>query len=147
MSDARPSTSSLVVDTGVFGSGLVPSSADLARRYLPHLVGRRVVIAYKTVAELRYAAIRRGWGDATLQEMERRLGGATVATVDDGLARVYARLKADCTQAGHPLGQKVHDGDRWIAATAIRYRIPLVSHDGIFVAAPGLDLVTELERA
>jgi hypothetical protein len=39
----------------------------------------------------------------------------------------------------------VHDGYRWIAATAKRYAIPLVSHDGIFRNAPGLDLITELE--
>ncbi|HUP70813.1 MAG TPA: PIN domain-containing protein [Acidimicrobiales bacterium] len=136
-----------MVDTGVFGSGLVPSSGDLARHYQPHLVGRRVIVAYQTVAELRYGALRRNWGAATIADMEARVRAATVAPVDDRTAEVYAELKDACVRVGHGLGQKVHDGDRWIAATAIRYRIPLVAHDGIFRDAPGLDLVTELEQA
>ena len=48
-----------------------------------------------------------------------------------------------CRQAGHALGEKLHDGDRWIAATAIRIENPFVSHDGIFTEAPGLRVVTD----
>jgi predicted nucleic acid-binding protein len=45
--------------------------------------------------------------------------------------------------AGHRnLAQKVHDADRWIAATAVRLGLPLVSNDGIFVDVPGLKLET-----
>jgi predicted nucleic acid-binding protein len=44
--------------------------------------------------------------------------------------------------SGHPLGSKVHDGDRWIAATAIRLGLPLASHDAVFNGAPGLELHT-----
>jgi predicted nucleic acid-binding protein len=58
---------------------------------------------------------------------------------------VHAGLKDQCLRNGHALGQKVHDGDRWIAATAVRYGIPLVSHDQIFKGVPDLELLTELE--
>ena len=34
------------------------------------------------------------------------------------------------------------NADRWIAATAIRLGIPLVSNDGIFRGAPGIELAT-----
>jgi tRNA(fMet)-specific endonuclease VapC len=37
----------------------------------------------------------------------------------------------------------VHDADRWIAATAIRLGISLVSNDGIFDHVPGLQLETK----
>jgi hypothetical protein len=47
-----------------------------------------------------------------------------------------------CQQAGHALGDKLHDGDRWIAATAIRLGVPLASHDRLFNAAPGLQIMT-----
>jgi len=47
-----------------------------------------------------------------------------------------------CQQAGHALGDKFHDGDRWIAATAIRLGVPLVSHDRLFTETPGLQLIT-----
>ena len=45
-----------------------------------------------------------------------------------------------CERIGHALCQRNHDADRWIAATALRLRIPLVSNDGIFENAPGLEL-------
>jgi predicted nucleic acid-binding protein len=38
--------------------------------------------------------------------------------------------------------QSHHDADRWIAATAIRLGIPLISNDGIFADAPGLTVET-----
>lgn len=142
-----PQDGPVVVDTGVFGSGLVPSSGDLARRYQHHLVGRRVDPAYQTVAELRYGSLRRKWGAQRLEAMEDRLRRATVAPVDERTALIYAQLKLACVDDGHGLGQKDHDGDRWIAATAVRYGIPLVSHDRIFEGAPGVDLITELASA
>jgi predicted nucleic acid-binding protein len=147
VNDGSAAPVAVVVDTGILGSGLVSSSAGLVRRYQQHLIGRRVVIAFQTVAELRYGARRRNWGPATIEDMEARLRAATIAPVDDRTASVYAELKDNAVRAGHGLGQKVHDGDRWIAATAIRYSIPLVAHDGIFKNAPGLDLITELEEA
>jgi predicted nucleic acid-binding protein len=54
-----------------------------------------------------------------------------------------AELRLRCRQAGHALGDKLHDGDRWIAATAIRLDVTLVTHDGIFTDAPGLRVITE----
>jgi len=53
-----------------------------------------------------------------------------------------AELRLDCRRLGHPLAGKPHDGDRWIAAAAIRLRAPLVSDDRIFRAAPRLELLT-----
>lgn len=58
------------------------------------------------------------------------------------LVSVYAQLRADCEAAGHALAQKAHTADRWIAATAIRLGLPLVSNDGIFRGTPGLMLET-----
>jgi tRNA(fMet)-specific endonuclease VapC len=76
--------------------------------------------------------------------LEARIARLKVAGVDDRLTTTYAELKDHCLRTGHALGQKLHDGDRWIAATAIRYGIPLISDDSIFCNAPGLQLITEL---
>ena len=51
---------------------------------------------------------------------------------------ICAQLRADCAAMGHALAQREHTADRWIAATALRLRIPLVSNDTIFKAVPGL---------
>ena len=48
------------------------------------------------------------------------------------------RLRFDCERIGHALGQRDHDADRWIAATALRLGVPLVSNDQIFENVPGL---------
>ena len=54
------------------------------------------------------------------------------------LVLVYARLRVDCERIGHGLSQREHDADRWIAATALRLGVPLVSNDPIFRHVPGL---------
>lgn len=56
----------------------------------------------------------------------------------------YAKLRADCEHIGHPLGQRIHDADRWIAATALRLGLALVAHDKVFRDVPGLVLETAL---
>lgn len=52
----------------------------------------------------------------------------------------YARLRAQCERIGHALSQREHDADRWVASTAVRLGVPLVSNDGIFRNGPGLVL-------
>lgn len=139
MSDAT----AVVVDTDVFSASLVPRRSALAPLYAAHLIGRSLIISPQTVAELRYGALRARWGQARMSQVEARIRAAAVAPYDDKLAWTYARLKNELVARGHGLGQKQHDGDRWIAATALRYGIPLVAHDGIFKDVPGLSLVTE----
>jgi hypothetical protein len=43
---------------------------------------------------------------------------------------------------GSTIGDKVHDGDRWIAVASIRIGWPLVSHESLFQHAPALRLIT-----
>ena len=131
----------IVIGTDVFSADLVPGSR-LAERYAPLITGRLAFISFQTAAELRYGAIRRGWGQPRMLRMEAKIERVEVVHSRPELVAVYAQLRADCTAAGHALGQRVHTADRWIAATAIRLGIPLVSNDGIFRGAPGLQLET-----
>lgn len=57
---------------------------------------------------------------------------------DNLLMAVCADLRASCEAKGHALGQKVHEADRWIAATAVRPGVELVSDDGVFQNVEGL---------
>ena len=131
----------IVIDTDVFSADLVPGSR-LTERYASLITGRPAFISFQTAAELRYGAIRRGWGDARMLRREAKLQRVEVVHSGPELVAVYAQLRADCEAAGHALTQKPHTADRWIAATAIRLAIPLVSNDGIFCDAPGLELET-----
>lgn len=127
----------IVIDTDVFGADLVRRSA-LAERYEPIIVGRPVFISFQTAAELRYGALRRGWGEKRMRELEARIAAAETVHTGPDLILTYARLRADCERIGHALAQGDHNADRWVAATALRLGIPLVSNDGIFDDVPGL---------
>ena len=74
--------------------------------------------------------------------LERELARATAVEADDTLASTSAELKAACRAVGHALSQKIHDADRWIAATAIARGLDLISDDAVFEQVPGLSLVT-----
>lgn len=129
----------IVIDTDVFSAELVPRS-PLAERYATLITGRPAFISFQTVAELRYGALRRGWGAARILQLDARTQRAEVVHSGPELVDVCARLRLDCGRAGHALAAREHNGDRWIAATAIRLGVPLISNDAIFRHAPGLRL-------
>lgn len=115
---------------------------DVAARYRSVIAGRAILISVVTVSELRYGAIVAEWGEFRRRGLEREIARATAVEADDTLASTSAELKAACRAVGHALAQKVHDADRWIAATAIVRDLDLISDDVVFEQVPGLSLVT-----
>jgi len=140
MTDARPV--GVVVDTMVISWLFDQRPNPVADRYRALIETMPVLLAFQTVMELRYGALHAGWGELRRRRLERRIAELTVAQPDDEMISVCAELRQGCRQIGHPLGDKVHDGDRWIASVAIRLRLPLVSHDGVFAGVPRLELIT-----
>jgi predicted nucleic acid-binding protein len=141
VSDAR--TPGVVVDTMVVGWLLDERPNPLAERYRRLIGMEPVVLAFQTVMELRFGALRADWGELRRRRLERRIAEFAVVQPDDEMITACAELRMRCRQAGHALGDKLHDGDRWVAAAAIRLEIPLVSHDGIFTDAPGLRVIAD----
>ncbi len=64
-----------------------------------------------------------------------------VVPVTDALLTEVAELRFACREAGHPLADRVHANDLWVAASAIHIGAPLVTADGVFADAPGLALL------
>jgi predicted nucleic acid-binding protein len=126
----------IVVDTVII-SWLLSRNSQVAP-YEPHLTGRQLVISFITVAELRYGAVKGNWGEARRQRLEERISAMRVVSPDNDLVNAYVDMRAKCQRLGHGLQAKEQEADRWIAATAIRYGLQLVSHDGIFDNVPGL---------
>ncbi len=126
-----------VVDTNVYSRVVLKRSKRTSEydRFVAILQGRPLVFAVQTVAELRFGAIVARWGERRRQELEKQIERVTVIPVDDALASVYADLKAHCRRHGSGLGQRDHDGDRWIAATALHAGLTLVTNDRIFIDA------------
>ena len=126
----------IAVDTVII-SWLLSRSPQV-QPYQPYLTGRQFVISFITVAELRYGAAKGNWGDPRKQKLEERLAAMRIVIPDNDLVNTYVAMRVQCERAGHGLQGKEHEADRWIAATAIRYGLQLVSDDRIFDEAPGL---------
>lgn len=129
----------VVIDTMVV-SALVnahrePAPADAYRALI---ATRPIVISFVTVTEIRYGALKAGWGDLRRRGLERDLARLVVVQPDDQLMQICAELRARCEADGHGLAHKAHEADRWIAATAIRLGVDLISDDSVFLDAPGL---------
>lgn len=135
----QPNRGPVVVDTDVYSARLIPNSA-LALRYEQLLLGRVEFISFQTVAELRHGALLRRWGNARFRRMETEIDRTEIVHSGSDMIRVYAELRVACPRIGHALSQREHDADRWIAATALRLGVPLVSNDRIFKDTPGLAL-------
>jgi predicted nucleic acid-binding protein len=135
----------VLVDTNVF-TGPLRDDRPLQAQYRKHTFGRLIAVAPQTVAEARYGALRGGWGTRRLNELARLTAGVRVVPVDDETIEHVAQLRNQCRVAGHALHQRRHNADLWIAAAAIRWAIPLVAHDAVFIGCLGLELRTELAR-
>jgi predicted nucleic acid-binding protein len=132
----------VVLDTDVWSSLFVTTSrrgsrVDAWRRLL---VGIDVVIATQTRAEALTGAFAGGWGARKTSELRAQLAATPTIPVDDLVVETYARLSALCKATGHALHQPRHASDRWVAASAIAAGLPLLSGDGIFEGAPGLEI-------
>ena len=94
------------------------------------------------MTELLFGAVKADWGDLRLRALERELRVFIVVQPDDALMEQCARLRLACERQGHPLAQKIHEADRWIAATAVAGQLDLVSNDTVFTDTPGLTVLT-----
>lgn len=102
------------------------------------LVGdRQPVISYVTLAELWRWPLARGWGAERVRGLERALSHYLVLHSNDLICRRWAEV---VSIKGHPIAYH----DAWIAATALAYRLPLLTHNrDDFAHIPGLELASE----
>ena len=131
----------VVVDTGVFSAALSPRRRGSFDAQLRALAGNQLFLAAVTVIELRYGALVAEWGAPRRTRLEEAIGTATVVPVSDGLLSRAAELRFACRLAGHPLADRTHGNDLWIAASAMHIGAALVTADRIFHDAPGLALL------
>jgi tRNA(fMet)-specific endonuclease VapC len=125
----------VLVDTDVFS--FIFKGDSRGALYLPHLDGPRSAIALMTVAEARRWQHLRNWGPARTQTLHEAIRRYVILYPDDETAELWAQV---ASLPGHPAGAS----DAWIAATALRHRIPLVTHNRRhFEHIPNLQIISE----
>jgi tRNA(fMet)-specific endonuclease VapC len=90
-----------------------------------------------SAGELLYGAHRSTQRQATLANLRKRLKFYTIVGVDLRTAEIYGANKAELRS------QPIDDADLWIASTALRYGVPVVTHNlRHFERVPGLSCIS-----
>ena len=92
-----------------------------------------------TIAELERWAIQRRWDPQRLHWLHLFLRRFTVVPSSPDLCRQWA----EATVAAQTVGRRIECADAWIAATALLYTAPLVTHNRAdYLGVPGLTLIS-----
>lgn len=122
-------------DTGVLLHALKGSPAfrGLSADARLDILSFRPVASIITAGELAALGEKNNWGSKKLREIDDLLESVTLLPVDrEGIYRIYASLDGQSKREGLNIGQN----DLWIAATAIEYRLVVLTFDGDFERTP-----------
>ncbi len=108
--------------------------------YKPHIEDRLAMIAAQTFAELERMPLKNNWGSRRRLELHTYLKKFVFVEANKEISLLWAKVQVDAELAGHPISF----GDSWIAATALAYDVPLVTHNRKdFENVIGLTVITE----
>ncbi len=128
----------VVVDTDVVSFLLKGDTR--ARAYQPHLQGKTLALSFMTVAELYQWAYLRGWSESRLTWLEDRLRAYVVVPYDVELCRQWAAICVERQRQGRPISVQ----NAWVAATALRHGLSLVTHNAQdFAGISALAVISE----
>ena len=133
-----PSHDIVVVDTDVIS--FIVKGDTRAALYQRHLLGNLKFVAAQTRAELEQWALLRNWGPRRLSGLRAFLSGYVFAEVDETICLKWAEARLSAQRAGRPISV----ADAWVAATALGYAAPLVTHNpDDFQGVSELAVITE----
>jgi len=128
----------IVLDTDVVS--FLFKNDSRAQAYLPHLTNREWTISFMTEAELEQWALLSNWSDKRVDWLRAYLAGFVVVPSSRDLILKWAEVMT----AARKVGRRMETADGWIAATAMLYGVPLVTHNARdYVGVPGLSIITE----
>jgi predicted nucleic acid-binding protein len=119
-----------VLDTSVF------IASESGRPLKEDLLPDEAAVSVVTLAELHAGVLAARDTDTRARRMATLdvLSDIEILPIDADVARVWARLRVSLAEAG----RRINVNDLWIAATAARHRLPVVSQDDDFQAVDGM---------
>jgi tRNA(fMet)-specific endonuclease VapC len=94
-------------------------------------------VALQSVAEIYFGARKANWGTIKMELLGKTLETYRVLNPQIDTAKIWAELMVASRKQGRPMSLQ----DSWVAATAVSFELPLVSHDNDFIEFPGLNLI------
>lgn len=134
----------VLLDTNVFNPLYVRASSaqsEFVTSWRRTLTGRPVAISFQTRQEVLAGALNAGWGERKIGDALAQMDRTATVWASREVVEACAQLYAECRARGHPLHNREHMGDRWIAACALAHGLALASDDGVFDDVPRLDLL------
>ena len=130
----------VAVDTDVVS--FLFKNHPIGYRYDPELAGRMALISFMTVAELERWVLEYKWGSQRIHGLRAYLQRFTVVPSSPDLCRRWAEV----TVSAQAVGRRIECADAWVAATALLYGVPLVTHNRAhYLGASGLSLISHAE--
>jgi predicted nucleic acid-binding protein len=127
----------VVIDTDVVS--FMFKKDTRAVQFRQHLRGRTLLISFMTLAELHGWAIRNRWGQTRREQLFRHLARYGVHYPDALTCEQWAEVDSQARLKGRP----ITCADAWIAATALRLGVPLVTHNpSDYASAVGLTVLS-----
>lgn len=114
------------------------NNSQLGAPYRQYMRKRTLLISFMTRAEIERGMLLANWGEKKKGELEGFLTSKfAVIHTNDAICRKWAEIRSI---KGRPLAP----ADAWIAATAIVYRVPLITHNRKhFEGIAGLKVISE----
>ena len=113
----------LVVDTDVVSYLFKQDTrGDL---YKPHMQGHLLLISPMTRAELEAWALEHNWGQPRREAMRVHLKQFMLVPFHEELCVKWA----EATDSARRRGRSIGSSDAWVAAAALHYDVPLVTHN------------------
>ena len=111
-----------------------------AQLYLRHLENRQWLISFMTEAELEQWALLAGWSAKRVEWMRLFLRRCAVVPSSRELVLKWVEVMV----AARRSGRRIESADAWIAATALLYEAPLLTHNkSDYLGVPGLRFAPE----
>jgi len=131
----------LLVDTNIVS--YLMKRHSIGELYLPHLKDKVLCLSFVTIGELYLGAEKDNWGEKRKNELEEKLKNYVVLPYDKIVAEFYAKAVIGVRAKGF----EISFPDAWIAATALAFQLPLVTHNRKhFKNVPGLKVITETQE-
>ena len=124
----------ILLDTDV--TSYIIKDLPVATHFRPIIFGNRIALSFMTLAEIHEGICRSNWGEFKKRKIIDGLRQFVVLPFTSNVCEIWGLVRAERRQ------QPISVSDAWIAATAMAYKLPLLTNnEKHFQGITGLNLL------